>query len=325
MLTTRANLIETISGGAPDRFVNQFEFMELITEAPMTRRCSPGEQITNEWGITFYWREDQLGSFPLHDAEHEVMKDLSAWRKSVKAPSVDYSDKDWAAAIEHANSVDRAQKFVTAFVAPGLFEMTHYLANMESALVGFYTDPRAMHELLDYLVDYEIRYAKQIIEHIHPDALYHHDDWGGQETTFLSPEMFEEFFVPRYKKIYRFYKENDVELVIHHSDSYAATLVPHMIEMGVDIWQGAMTSNNIPELIKKYGGQISFMAGIDSGVVDIPKWDDEAITAEVERACRENGKLYFIPNLTRGGASSSFPGVYDATSKAIDELSKRLF
>ena len=63
--------------------------------------------------------------------------------------------------------------------------------------------------------------------------------------------MFEEFFLPAYKKIYKRYRDNGVELIVHHSDSYAATLVPYMIEMGVDIWQGVMTTNNVPELIQK--------------------------------------------------------------------------
>jgi hypothetical protein len=36
-------------------------------------------------------------------------------------------------------------------------------------------------------------------------------------------------------------------------------------------------------------------------------------------------KLYFIPNLTQGGNYGSFPGVYEETSKAIDEVSKRMF
>ena len=29
-----------------------------------------------------------------------------------------------------------------------------------------------------------------------------------------------------------------VDVIVHHSDSYAATLVPYMIEMGIDVWQG---------------------------------------------------------------------------------------
>ena len=47
-------------------------------------------------------------------------------------------------------------------------------------------------------------------------------------------------------------------------DCYAATLVPMMIEAGIDIWQGCMTTNNVPELIKNYGGKISFIGDIEA-------------------------------------------------------------
>ena len=58
-----------------------------------------------------------------------------------------------------------------------------------------------------------------------------------------------------------------------------------------------MVSNNIPELIKQYGGQLSFMGGIDSASVDHPNWTQEC------------GKHYFIPCASQGGAMSAFPGV----------------
>lgn len=66
-------------------------------------------------------------------------------------------------------------------------------------------------------------------------------------------------------------------MIVHHSDSYAANLVLFMIEMGVDIWQGVMNTNNIPELIKEYGGKISFMGEIHSGLVDFPDWTPEVV------------------------------------------------
>ena len=146
-----------------------------------------------------------------------------------------------------------------------------------------------------------------------------------QTSTCISPEMFREFYKPAYQKIYGYYKEHGVELVVHHSDSYAATLVPDMIDMGIDIWQGVMTSNNIPELIKKYGGKISFMGGIDSAAIDHPGWTRDEVEREVRRACTECGKLYFIPGASQGLAMSTFPGVYEATSEEIDKLSKEMF
>ena len=114
-------------------------------------------------------------------------------------------------------------------------------------------------------------------------------------------------------------------MIVHHSDSYAATLVPYMIEMGIDIWQGVMTSNNIPELIQKYGGKISFMGGIDSARVDHPGWTREEVHTEVEKACRECGKHYFIPSASQGLPISTFPGVYEALTEEIDAISKIMF
>ena len=242
----------------------------------------------------------------------------------MKAPSVEFSDEEWAAAVEHANSVDRNEQFVTVPYFGGMFEMCHNLMGMENALIAFYEEPEHMHELIEFITEYELAYAKEVIEHIHPDALFHHDDWGTQRNSFLSPEMFKEFFEAPYKKVYGFYKDNGVELVVHHCDAYAANLVPSMIEMGIDIWQGCMTTNNIPELIKKYGGQITFMGGIDSGVVDFPAWNQEIVDREVEKACK-NGKIYFIPSLTQGLNISSFPGVYEAVSETIDKMSKKMF
>lgn len=326
MLTKRQNLLETINGGNPDRFVKQYEFLNFIMEAPMDMAITaPGVERVTGWGVTIRWTEGQIGSFPVHDEEHKVLKNISEWKKYVKAPSPVYPEEAWAAAIEHANSVDRNEEFVTAFVAPGVFEQTHYLMGMEDGLSAYYEDPVAMHELINYITEYELAYAKEVVSYIKPDALFHHDDWGTQHSTFLSPKMFEEFYLPSYKKIYQFYKDNGVELVIHHCDSYAASLVPYMIEMGVDIWQGVMTTNNTPELIKNYGGQISFMGDIDSGVVDFPKWTREIIAKNVEAACRRCGKHYFIPSASQGLNISSFPGVYETIDEEIDRVSKLMF
>jgi uroporphyrinogen-III decarboxylase len=325
MLSKRQNLLETIRGGNPDRFVNQYEFLDIILEAPLRARPQRGQTITNEWGVTMAWPEDQLGPFPVHDEAHRAIKDITKWRETIKCPTVEFSDERWAPAVKRAAAVDRSDKYVTVFFASGTFEMTHFLMGMEDAMMNFYEEPECMHELIDFLTDYEIRYAQQIIERIKPDALFHHDDWGSQIASLLSPEMFKEFFLEPYKKAYGFWKNNGVELIVHHSDSYAANLVPSMIEMGIDIWQGVMTTNHTPELIKQYGGQISFMGELDSGPLDHPNWDAKVITEHVEKACRSCGKSYFIPCLTQGLNFSSFPGVYEAASKAIDEMSRKMF
>ncbi|MBV7275581.1 uroporphyrinogen decarboxylase [Clostridium sp. PL3] len=325
MLTKRQNLLETIKGGNPDRFVNQYEFLNMITEVPSRTSPKRGGSWVDTWGVTWRWPEDQLGAFPVHDNEHKVLKDITEWKECVKIPKIDTSDEAWAPAVAHANSVDRNEEFVSPFYAPGVFEMTHNLMSMEDALMALYEEPEAMHELIDAITQYELDFAKVLVEKLHPDCIFHHDDWGSQKNSFVSPEMFEEFFLPAYKKIYGYYKENGVELIVHHSDSYAANLVPYMIEMGIDIWQGVMNTNNIPELIKEYGGKISFMGGLHSGLIDFPDWTPENCVKHVEEACKANGTKYFIPCLTAGLPKGYFPNVYETVTDAINEMSKKMF
>lgn len=326
MLTAKQNLLETIKGGEPDRFVNQYEFMEIVLPIPGARfPTGPGQTVKDEWGITFTWPEGQIGGFPMHDEEHKLLKDITEWEKVIKVPVIDPSDEAWALAVQIAASVDRDEKFVAPFQAPGIFEMTHHMMGMEDALMALYEEPECMHGLIDMLTDFELTRAEMIIDRLKPDALFHHDDWGGQISTFISPDMFKEFFLAPYKKIYKFWKDNGVKLIVHHSDSYASTLVPYMIEMGIDIWQGVMNTNDIPKMIEKYGDQITFMGGLDSGEIDFPEWKPEICAEQVERACKSCGKHYFIPNLTQGLHFSSFPGVYEEVSAQIDKMSKQLF
>ena len=329
MLTKKQNLLETIRGGNPDRFVNQYEFMSMILGSPFGLRNpnpKPGEHnVVNAWGVTRSWPAGLPGAFPVHTPDKIVIKDIEHWQDYVKVPNVIYDAKEWEPFIAMAEKVDRNEQYATCFVAPGVFEQCHYLLEIQNCLIDFYEYPDEMHELIDCITQFELDYAAEVCKYIKPDALFHHDDWGSQTSTFISPEMFREFYQPAYQKIYGYYKEHGVELVVHHSDSYAATLVPDMIDMGIDIWQGVMTSNDIPKLIKEFGGKISFMGGIDSASIDHPGWTREEVAQEVRRACEECGKLYFIPGASQGLAMSTFPGVYEATSEEIDKMSREMF
>ena len=329
MLTKKQNLLETIHGGNPDRFVNQYEFMSMILGSPFGLRNpnpKPGEHnVVNAWGVTKSWPAGLPGAFPVHTPDKIVIKDIEHWQDYVKVPNVIYDAKEWEPFIAMAEKVDRNEQYATFFVAPGVFEQCHYLLEIQNCLMDFYEYPDEMHELIDCITQFELDFAAEVCKYIKPNALFHHDDWGSQTSTFISPEMFREFYKPAYQKIYGYYKEHGVELVVHHSDSYAATLVPDMIDMGIDIWQGVMTSNDIPRLIREYGGKISFMGGIDSAAIDHPGWTREEVAREVRRACEECGKLYFIPGASQGLAMSTFPGVYDATSEEIDKMSKEMF
>jgi hypothetical protein len=329
MLTIRQNLLETIHGGNPDRFVDQFEFIPLLYGLhPLSKDFpppKPGGEAVDGWGVTRRFPKGMPGAFPVHDDAHKVCRDITKWKSVVKMPNLDYPASAWEESIKRAEAVNRKEVFCTPIYTAGVFEMFHYLLGIDDALVAFFEEPEYSKELIEYITEYELKFAEGLCKYIKPDALFHHDDWGTQISSFMSPEMFDEFIKPAYKQIYGYYHSHGVELIVHHSDSYAANLVPMMIEVGIDIFQGCNTQNNVPELVKKYGGKISFMGDLNNGVLDREDWDPEEIRKEVERTCRANGKHYFIPNLIRGGEESTYPGVYAEVSKNIALMSKAMF
>lgn len=226
---------------------------------------------------------------------------------------------------ETVAGIDRNETMVAAMVAPGVFEMCHYLCEIQNTMINFYEEPEAMHELIEYITEWELKWAEQICTYMKPDVVFHHDDWGTQKSTFISVDMFREFFMDSYKRIYGYYHDHGVELIIHHNDSYSATLVPTMIEMGIDVWQGCMSVNDLPKLIKEYGKDITFMGGIDNGKVDRFDWNQEMIEESTDQLCRDCGKLYFIPCTTHGLNFSCIPGVYEAVDQEIDKMTKEMF
>lgn len=329
MLTPKQNLQEAIKGGKPERFVNQYEAIMLLFHPYVMNSNSllqKGQMnVVNAWGITNSFPEGTPGAFPVHTPEKIVVKDIERWRDYVHAPSLKYSDEEWATFKAQYDAVDGDLAYKATFVAPGIFEQTHHLCEITNALTYFITNPQEMHDLISYLTDWELELAEGICTNLKPDAIFHHDDWGGEKSTFISPNMFADFFLEPYKKIYDYYRSHGVELIVHHADSYAATLVPYMIEMGIDIWQGCMKSNNVPELIKKYGGKISFMGNIDNKDVDFEGWTREDCRKVVRATCDSCGSKYFIPCITQGGPGSVYPGAYEVLCEEIDKYSEEVF
>ena len=323
MLTAKENMRQCIIGGKPDRLVNQYEAISLLFHPAMMtgpRVVKGGPDVVNAWGVTNSFPDNVPGSFPVHTPDKIVIKDIEHWRDYVHAPSLKFPQELWDACIGMYEAVDGSKAFKATFFAPGLFEQTHHLSEIRNALIYYMEYEDEMHDLVKYLTDYELEMAVEICEKLHPDAIFHHDDWGSETNSFLRPSMFEDYFLDAYKQIYGYYHDHGVEFVMHHSDSYAANLVPDMIEMGINVWQGPMHTNNVPELVKKYGDKITFMGEIDNKFVDFDGWTIEDCEEAALDAINSVGSLTgFIPCITQGGPGSVYPGTYRILWETIDK------
>ena len=328
MLSARENYYQAAKGLNPDRYANQYEALRLCMNPTVLHSKRPAKGGADEkdaWGVTYSWPSNAPGAFPNHRPDLIVIQDIEHWRDYVHAPSLDIPQEEWDMFRATYDSVDTTKAYKATFVAPGLFEYCHHLGEMQNTMVNLYEYEDEMHDLIKYLTDYELRLADLICSKLQPDALFHHDDWGSRTSTFMSPTMFEEFFVEPYKEIYGYYHEHGCELVIHHSDSYGRTLVPYMEEMGIDVWQGCMSSNNIPEMREEFCGRIGFMGGFDGADYDFEDFDPEDIKTRVYAALDAASPKGWIPCIAQGGPGSVYDGVYEAIFAAIDDYNVEKF
>jgi len=190
----------------------------------------------------------------------------------------------------------------------------------EDTLCNLYEEPEAMHDLINAIKDFKLSQLKLIKENLNPDVLMFHDDWGSKYNLFMSPELWREFYKEPYREIYKYIKDSGM-IAMHHADSYCQPIVKDMVELGIDIWEGVLPSNDIQQIKKDTDYKLILMGGIDASVVDKKDWTEEVVRAEVARACREYSEGgCFIPCLTYGGEGSIFPGVNDCI---MDEIRRQ--
>ncbi len=332
-LSAKDNYRETVKHGKgrPDRFVDQYEYFTLVFDPVimnslgMMNPVNDGYMVDG-WGITNYTPPGAAGSHPMHGPEYTVIKDITHWQDYVKAPAIKQPEEMWGPAIQQVKDIKKEDdRFSAIFMASGIFERTHMLMGMQEALAAYYQNPDEMHELVDFCTEWELESMDEVYAHLEPELLFHHDDWGTALNSFLDPATHREFFEPAYKKVYSHFKELGGEFVVHHSDSYAANLIPIMIDIGVDTWQGCIEANNIPECIDKYGDKICFMGGIDEAILDDPSSTPESAMKYAAERIDDCGAISYIPCQTRGLGMTIIPERYGQVSQVIAEKSKEFF
>lgn len=329
MLTPKQNLLETLKGGHPDRLCNSFTMLKGIPGDPVFKLVRGnrirGTNSYDQWGTYIMFPEDAPAAVPFVTEENQVIRDVTRWRDYVKVPDLAGKCADgWEEAIAAKAAIDQEQYLTMTVMGTGIFEQLHMLMTFEDTLVNLLLAPEAMAELIDVICEYRLTYMKLIVEHLHPDLICSHDDWGSKTGLFFSVETWRELFKEPYRRLYDYLHENGV-IVMHHGDSFMEPLVEDMAEIGVDIWQGVLPTNDIAAISEKVGDRMLLMGGIDS-VIDRPDAPESEIRTETRRALDAYGHLKgYWPGMTYGGPGSLYPHVEPIIIDEINRYNKERF
>jgi uroporphyrinogen decarboxylase len=111
------------------------------------------------------------------------------------------------------------------------------------------------------------------------------DDFGTQESLLLSIKMFRERILPHYKRGLDWVHQNTQMKVMLHTDGAIFTLIPSLIEMGVDILNPVQVNAKGMEpngLKKAYGGKVVFWGGAADCQQTLPLGTPQDVAREVE-------------------------------------------
>jgi hypothetical protein len=226
----------------------------------------------------------RTGSTPNTTGDNKLIKDITCWKEFVQFP--DLSKIDWTEVEKKCAAADRENYLLMAPSYMGVFEFSHYTMGFEDALMNYLVEPEDMYDLLSAYADWKIEWAKLVIDHMHPDVIHSHDDWGNKRNLFLNPETWREIIKPQYEKFYGYIKSRGV-MIQHHNDSVSDMIVEDMIDLGIDMWQGPIPQNDIKGAMEKAQGRICLMGGIDAAELDFYPADEAKIRTEVRRCIDE--------------------------------------
>lgn len=208
-----------------------------------------------------------------------------------------------------------------------------FMRGWEEFMIDLVSQPKLAHFLLDSIVEFHLaeipRYLDAVGEFIQVFVML--DDLGMQSNTFFSPEMYRSFFKSRHGKMIRAVKDRCPHLAIFlHSCGAVSSLIPDLIDIGVDILNPVQTSAQgmDPQTLKdKWGRHLTFWGGgVDTQQI-LPWGTPEEVRKDVVRRLdifSRGGGFVFNPihNIQAEVPVENIVAMFDAVREYISEKAK---
>lgn len=318
-ISARDNMILLLNHEIPERIPDyRDDVCAYIPSCILERAPGDGSPVQalggtgKDWFGVDWLFEPTSGGSMVNPYVDPILDDVTKWRDIVKFPDIDAID--WKHAREKDEKMIKPDKFYVVTLLNGPFERLHSLMGMVEANCSLISDPEETADLLMAIADHKIKVIENLVKYYPVDMIEIHDDWGHQNSTFMSPSTWRSLIAPPMKKIVDCVKSKGKFIQVH-SCGKIETLIPDMIEIGIDHWSSCQNCNDIKKIISKYGKQITCLGAMDSPeCTDLNKTKEELEIAVKER----------IFDLCRGGAllpygSRSYPVVVELVRKVIRE------
>lgn len=179
----------------------------------------------------------------------------------------------------------------------GFYSMLRRWMGVENLSCAFYEEPDFIHEMLDFLLYFFIETIKKAVTEIQIDYFNFFEDMSFKNGPLVSPEIFKNFFVPRYKKAVDFLNSYGIRNIWVDSDGNCDDLIPGWLDAGINgLWPLEQVPGMDPrEVRKKYGKNLVLAGGLNKYVLfEDKKAIEDEVTSKIPPLIEQGG---YIPML----------------------------
>ncbi|MGI6172487.1 MAG: uroporphyrinogen decarboxylase family protein [Christensenellales bacterium] len=159
----------------------------------------------------------------------------------------------------------KEDKYMETGIFMVLFERMHALRGFQNTLEDLYLEREKIEMLADRIVEFDVRIIENIASRFPGmiDGIGFSDDWGTELNTFISPTLFNEFFLPRYKILFAACHKAGWDVTLHSCGKVNRFIEP-LISIGLDaINLQQPRTLGIEEIGRLYAGRICFVSLCD--------------------------------------------------------------
>ena len=205
--------------------------------------------------------------------------------------------------------------------------------DFEAWMITLASEPDYVAALYEQLVDAWLHNLQRFVDAVgeRVQILQVNDDFGTQQSLFLSVDMYRRLVMPAYQRGLDWIHRNTRMKVLLHSDGALFPLIPSLIETGFDILNPVQTSaaGMDPQRLKdQFGEQLVFWGGSLDCQKTLPYGTVDQVVQEVQQHLQvfaPGGGYVFAPvhNIQAGVPPENVVALYDtALSFAVPDALK---
>jgi len=176
---------------------------------------------------------------------------------------------------------EAGERYVVVTCHFNLVERLHMLRGFSQTMEDLYLAPQLVERILDMILEFKLEQLDELSRRfgkaIH--GIFLTDDWGTQQGTFISLDLFDRFFAPRYRQLFGAIHDHGWHVILH-SCGRINDFVPRLIEVGADVLNMQQPrAYGLVEFGEQFKGKVCFLTTCDIQTT-LPSGSEAAVREE---------------------------------------------